>query len=162
MQWFGLDCAVLECDSKAEGFEPSGKVLDSAVAVSLFKVCRAEVLEGQLSREDPRGDDNEIVGEGDEGLAVIQATAAELIELGTEEGAFGPDGGPGESIPQDLIRHLSPLGWGHINLTGDCTWSLHRHVAKSNLRPYEILSVHTFPLGDAIPSHGTHPLTCLQ
>ncbi len=28
----------------------------------------------------------------------------------------------GEVIPDDLVAHLSPLGWEHINLTGDYAW----------------------------------------
>jgi hypothetical protein len=28
----------------------------------------------------------------------------------------------GEVIPDDLVAHLSPLGWEHINLTGDYVW----------------------------------------
>lgn len=26
-------------------------------------------------------------------------------------------------VPPDLLQHLSPLGWQHINLTGDYLWS---------------------------------------
>ena len=29
----------------------------------------------------------------------------------------------GEVIPDDLVAHLSPLGWEHINLTGDYHWA---------------------------------------
>ncbi len=28
----------------------------------------------------------------------------------------------GENINEDLLKHLSPLGWGHIHLTGDYVW----------------------------------------
>ena len=34
-----------------------------------------------------------------------------------------------EPISDDLIRHLSPLGWEHINFTGDYVWNLNRHIA---------------------------------
>ena len=27
-----------------------------------------------------------------------------------------------EDIPDNLLAHLSPLGWEHINLTGDYIW----------------------------------------
>ncbi len=27
-----------------------------------------------------------------------------------------------QAVDVDLLRHLSPLGWEHINLTGDYTW----------------------------------------
>ena len=41
----------------------------------------------------------------------------------------------GEAIREDLIPHLSPLGWEHINLTGDYVWKLSRKVAKGQFRP---------------------------
>jgi hypothetical protein len=28
-----------------------------------------------------------------------------------------------KNFNEDLVRHLSPLGWEHINLTGDYIWS---------------------------------------
>lgn len=36
----------------------------------------------------------------------------------------------GEPIWEDLVPHLSPLGWEHLNHTGDYVWSLNRHVAQ--------------------------------
>ncbi len=44
----------------------------------------------------------------------------------------------GESIREDLVRHLSPLGWEHINLTGDYVWNLNRHVTQGKFRPLRI------------------------
>lgn len=44
----------------------------------------------------------------------------------------------GEPIRDDLIRHLSPLGWEHINLTGDYVWNLNRNVTQGNFRPLRI------------------------
>jgi hypothetical protein len=29
----------------------------------------------------------------------------------------------GEEIPNDLLPHLAPLSWQHINLTGDYIWT---------------------------------------
>jgi hypothetical protein len=26
-------------------------------------------------------------------------------------------------VPDELLAHLSPLGWEHVNLTGDYVWS---------------------------------------
>ena len=37
----------------------------------------------------------------------------------------------GGDIDPDLLRFLSPLGWKHINLTGDYTWP-HANQIKSN------------------------------
>ena len=28
----------------------------------------------------------------------------------------------GETVPDALLAHLAPLGWQHINLTGDYLW----------------------------------------
>ena len=28
-----------------------------------------------------------------------------------------------EDVPDHLLAHLSPLGWEHVNLTGDYVWS---------------------------------------
>ena len=29
-----------------------------------------------------------------------------------------------QNFREDLIKHLSPLGWEHINLTGDYNWNV--------------------------------------
>jgi hypothetical protein len=34
-----------------------------------------------------------------------------------------------------LLQHVSPLGWEHINLTGDYTWHTNKRVAKGGFRP---------------------------
>ena len=36
-----------------------------------------------------------------------------------------------EEVPDHLISHLSPLGWEHVNLTGDYVWS-HADEAMEN------------------------------
>jgi len=41
----------------------------------------------------------------------------------------------GEHIPDDWLTHLSPLGWEHINLTGDYRWVENRHQALGTFRP---------------------------
>jgi TnpA family transposase len=42
-----------------------------------------------------------------------------------------------EDIPDHLLAHLSPLGWEHVNLTGDYIWSATRNVSENTdgLRP---------------------------
>lgn len=37
-----------------------------------------------------------------------------------------------------LLQHVSPLGWEHVNLTGDYTWHTNKRVAKGGLRPLRI------------------------
>jgi TnpA family transposase len=43
-------------------------------------------------------------------------------------------------VEDALLQHLSPLGWDHINLTGDYTWSTHRSVERGQLRPLRPLT----------------------
>ncbi|KAA0675758.1 Tn3 family transposase [Roseomonas genomospecies 6] len=41
----------------------------------------------------------------------------------------------GEHIPDGLLSHLAPLGWQHINLTGDYLWSANRVPSTVGYRP---------------------------
>lgn len=41
----------------------------------------------------------------------------------------------GGDIDPDLLRFLSPLGWEHINLTGDYTWPRANHLKPGKYRP---------------------------
>jgi hypothetical protein len=39
-------------------------------------------------------------------------------------------------LPDDgMLRYLSPLGWEHINLTGDYVWRQSRNADEGRLRP---------------------------
>ena len=40
----------------------------------------------------------------------------------------------GEVIPDELIAHLSPLGWEHVNLTGDYVWKPEAGTRRRPLR----------------------------
>ncbi len=42
-----------------------------------------------------------------------------------------------ESVPDHLLAHLSPLGWEHVNLTGDYIWAAERTMSENpgGLRP---------------------------
>jgi TnpA family transposase len=42
-----------------------------------------------------------------------------------------------ENVPDHLLAHLSPLGWEHINLTGDYIWIAPQEASENNdgLRP---------------------------
>jgi hypothetical protein len=35
-----------------------------------------------------------------------------------------------EAVPDELLKHLSPLGWEHVNLTGDYVWGSIEQVAE--------------------------------
>ena len=39
-----------------------------------------------------------------------------------------------EPIPGELLTHLSPLGWEHVNLTGDYVWAEADQVTENHDR----------------------------
>jgi hypothetical protein len=41
----------------------------------------------------------------------------------------------GQPVDENLLQHVSPLAWEHINLTGDYVWRQTRRVEKGKLRP---------------------------
>jgi TnpA family transposase len=41
----------------------------------------------------------------------------------------------GQTVDDKLLQHLSPLGWEHINLTGDYIWRQHKLVERGQFRP---------------------------
>ena len=47
-------------------------------------------------------------------------------------------------IDDDLLQHLSPLGWEHIHLTGDYVWHANRRVAKGRYRALRTPKSSTF------------------
>jgi hypothetical protein len=51
----------------------------------------------------------------------------------------------GTPVPADILLDLSPLGWEHINLTGDYVWDLRQTRTLQRLRPLRrgALSVQT-------------------
>jgi TnpA family transposase len=42
------------------------------------------------------------------------------------------------NLSEELLTHLSPLGWEHINLTGDYVWRPDGGVRNSRLRPLRL------------------------
>ena len=41
----------------------------------------------------------------------------------------------GAAVPPELVRHVAPLGWEHISLTGDYVWAEEAQPAAGPLRP---------------------------
>jgi hypothetical protein len=41
----------------------------------------------------------------------------------------------GKEIDEDLLVYLSPLGWEHINLTGDYIWQQEKQSKQEKFRP---------------------------
>jgi Tn3 transposase DDE domain-containing protein len=52
-----------------------------------------------------------------------------------------------EEVPDHLLAHLSPLGWEHVNLTGDYVWSRadQRTVNADGYRPLRMASEAALP-----------------
>jgi hypothetical protein len=46
----------------------------------------------------------------------------------------------GKDVDEKLLPHLSPLGWGHINLTGDYIWRQSKQVEQGKLRSLQLPS----------------------
>jgi TnpA family transposase len=45
----------------------------------------------------------------------------------------------GKDVDDKLLQYLSPLGWEHINLTGDYIWRQSKQVEKGKFRPLRML-----------------------
>jgi Tn3 transposase DDE domain len=41
----------------------------------------------------------------------------------------------GKEIDNDLLPHLSPLAWEHVNLTGEYVWDQSRRIEAGQFRP---------------------------
>jgi hypothetical protein len=41
----------------------------------------------------------------------------------------------GEVISDALLAHIAPLGWQHVNLTGDYLWGVDNNLAPDGFRP---------------------------
>jgi hypothetical protein len=46
----------------------------------------------------------------------------------------------GEIVPDALLAHLAPLGWQHINLTGDYFWDADNIPGPDGFRPLRQMS----------------------
>ena len=40
----------------------------------------------------------------------------------------------GQKVDESLLQHLSPLGWEHINLTGNYVWKLSKKIEQGKFR----------------------------
>lgn len=48
----------------------------------------------------------------------------------------------GNPVDENLLKHLSPLGWEHINLTGDYVWRQSNLLEKGKFRELKMTSKH--------------------
>ena len=44
----------------------------------------------------------------------------------------------GKTFDESLIKHIAPLGWEHINLTGDYIWQPNSKLVKGKFRDLRI------------------------
>jgi hypothetical protein len=64
-------------------------------------------------------------------LVVAAITLWNTVYLGRAAELLAKPG----TVDPTLLQHVSPLGWEHINLTGDYTWHSNKRVAKGGYRP---------------------------
>lgn len=50
----------------------------------------------------------------------------------------------GLQLNDQLLSHLSPLGWEHINLTGDYIWRNNKKLAEGKLRPLRSVDINQY------------------
>jgi hypothetical protein len=75
-------------------------------------------------------------GQGGLNLVVVAIVLWKTVYL---ERATGGLRHLGQPVDDGLLVHLSPLGWEHINLTGDCVWHANKRVLKGRFRPLRSL-----------------------
>lgn len=47
----------------------------------------------------------------------------------------------GQIVDDNLLQHLSPLGWEHINLTGDYLWRQSKRLERGKFRPLRPIAI---------------------
>ncbi len=57
------------------------------------------------------------------------------VEHGLPERAAHALRGNGHAVDDSLLQYLSPLGWEHINLTGDYLWRSSAKIGAGKFRP---------------------------
>ena len=61
----------------------------------------------------------------------------------------------GQPVDENLLQHVSPLGWEHINLTGDYVWATGSEGGKKEIQASSSghrLSVLYIPFREATPT----------
>jgi hypothetical protein len=90
---------------------------------------------GGRPREVRKG--SETVQEGRDRASSLNLVVAAIILWNTVylERSIEALRGHGLTVDETLLQHLSPLGWEHINLTGDYIWRQHQQVESGKFRP---------------------------
>ena len=87
---------------------------------------------------------------GDAGLRRVAAQAGlhyqvtifhlELIDEEERTRALDTLRRRGEVVPDELLAHIAPLGWQHINLTGDYLWAAEPQIGPDGFRPLRTMA----------------------
>ncbi len=106
--------------------------------------CRPATRPGAARRSQPNGRSArggsrlrdrtaEAQGHRASGLALVTAAIAlwNTVYLGRAVEALRRR----EAVPNALLAHLAPLGWQHVNLTGDYLWDTGAALAPDGFRP---------------------------
>lgn len=64
----------------------------------------------------------------------------------------------GQLVPDELLAHLSPLKWEHINLTGDYDWRKDAGLRNRKLRPLRASKPNLNPCVQFLTNGGVTPL----
>jgi hypothetical protein len=89
------------------------------------------VFFNRLGEMRDRGFDNQRLRASGLNLVVAAIVLWNTVYLQRAIHALASSGGP---VDEPLLQHLSPLGWDHINLTGDYTWKQNRAVEQGDFR----------------------------
>ena len=95
----------------------------NSLALAVFFYCRGAVRD--RLREDLQNKTSGL------NLVVAAIVLWNTIYLEQAVAALERQGTP---VPAECLPHLSPLGWEHINLTGDYIWDLRQTTTLQRLR----------------------------
>jgi hypothetical protein len=73
--------------------------------------------------------------------AVFFNRLGEIRDRSYEQQRYRASGLNGKAVNTEHLKYLSPLGWEHINLTGDYTWKNRIKVGSGKFRPLRGFSV---------------------
>jgi Tn3 transposase DDE domain len=71
------------------------------------------------------------------------------------ERAIGALRQQGRQVDEGLLKHVAPVHWNHINLTGDYSWRQNKRVEKGGFRPLRV-SAEPIAVGMPIAENPPH------
>ena len=125
----GPEMAMDDCCNDAETFQLTGKMCNkgearNALARAVFFNRLGEIRDRSFEQQRYRAS----------GLNLVTA-AVVLWNTVYLERATNALRGHGQTVDDALLQYLSPLGWEHINLTGDYFWRSSAKIGAGKFRP---------------------------